>query len=193
MKVPGRIYARKCVRPAYDRSGTPKTKQCRNVHFSRTIVSGPKRMGSGFAWRQRTVVPCSRDGAPKGVISSPSATREPSVTPGSLRFPKSARILRSADFRRVYEHGQRFSGPYFAAFLLALERDRAPGPRIGFTVPRAFGVAVRRNRAKRRLREQLRLRLGDIAPQWDIVVNPRRQVLDATPDELRREVDRLIR
>jgi ribonuclease P protein component len=51
---------------------------------------------------------------------------------------------------------------------------------------------VRRNRAKRRLRELLRVRLGDIAVQWDIVVNPRRPVLEATPNELRGEVDRLI-
>jgi ribonuclease P protein component len=119
-------------------------------------------------------------------------TKEPSVTPNRFRFPKSARILRSRDFRRIYDNGQRFSGPYFAAFLLALEREQEQGPRIGFTVPRAFGIAVRRNRAKRRIREQLRLRLGDIAPQWDIVVNPRRSVLDASPAELQKEVDRLI-
>jgi len=92
----------------------------------------------------------------------------------------------------VYENGQRFSGPYFAAFLLALERESGCGPRIGFTIPRAFGKAVRRNRARRRLRELLRVRLGDIPPKWDIVVNPRRPVLDATPAELRTEVDRLI-
>ncbi|HZU26620.1 MAG TPA: ribonuclease P protein component [Bryobacteraceae bacterium] len=119
-------------------------------------------------------------------------TREPSATPNSFRFPKSARILRSTDFRRVYEHGQRFSGPFFAAFLLSQAREQGEGPRIGFTVPRAFGIAVRRNRAKRRLREQVRLRLADIAPQWDIVLNPRRSLLEAGPDELRREVDRLI-
>lgn len=73
-----------------------------------------------------------------------------------------------------------------------MEREQGHGPRIGFTVPRAFGNAVRRNRAKRRLRELLRVRLGDVGPQWDIVVNPRRPVLDAAPDELRSEVNRLI-
>jgi hypothetical protein len=38
----------------------------------------------------------------------------------------------------------------------------------------------------------LRLRLTEVDPQWDVVINPRRQALGATPLELRREVDRLV-
>jgi RNase P protein component len=34
--------------------------------------------------------------------------------------------------------------------------------------------------------------MSEIAPQWDIVINPRRQALTASPLELRREVDRLV-
>jgi len=84
------------------------------------------------------------------------------------------------------------SGPYFAAFCLKIPRGESEGPRLGFTVPRAFGKAVSRNRIKRRLREALRLRLTEVDPQWDVVINPRRQALNATPMELRREVDRLV-
>ena len=135
--------------------------------------------------------PCSHAAAPRAGISSPSVTREPSDTRVSYCFPKSNHILRSSDFRKVYDSGLRVGGPYFAAFCLRVERD-AGGPRLGFTVARAFGRAVKRNRARRRIREALRLRLSDIAPHWDIVLNPRRQLLDATPDQLRREVDRLI-
>ncbi len=53
--------------------------------------------------------------------------------PGRYDFPKRVRLLRSKDFRRVYDQGSRFSGPMFAAFCLrgALE----DGPRIGVTVP----------------------------------------------------------
>ena len=118
-------------------------------------------------------------------------TREPSGTRASYCFPKSFRILRSSDFRKVYDTGLRLTGPYFAAFCLRVERESG-GPRVGFTVARAFGRAVKRNRAKRRIREALRVRFSEIAPHWDIVVNPRRQVLLASPDELRREVDRLV-
>ena len=59
-------------------------------------------------------------------------------------------------------------------------------------MPRAFGKAVMRNRAKRRLREALRVRLHEVGAHWDIVINPRRAALKAPVEELRREVDRLV-
>ena len=74
-----------------------------------------------------------------------------------------------------------------------MERTPETGPRLGFTLPRAFGKAVKRNRAKRRIRELLRVRLPDIQNRWDIVINPRRTALDASYIDLEREVDRLVR
>jgi len=41
--------------------------------------------------------------------------------------------------------------------------------RCGFTVGRRVGKAVRRNRARRRLREAVRLMWDLIAPGWDMV------------------------
>jgi len=99
-------------------------------------------------------------------------------------------LLRSSDFRRVYEHGAKFSGPLFTAFLL--KKADADGSRVGFTLPRALGKAVRRNRIRRRLREAVRLELARLAPEWDIVINPRRGLLDASWDNIRREVERLM-
>jgi ribonuclease P protein component len=136
--------------------------------------------------------PSWRAAAPRAAINSRLATREPSGTPARLAFPKSARILKASEFRKVYQEGMRVAGQYFAAFCLRVPRDGAAGPRLGFTVPRAFGNAVMRNRVKRRLRETLRVRWRDLPPEWDIVLNPRRAALTASPEELRREVDRLI-
>jgi ribonuclease P protein component len=78
----------------------------------------------------------------------------------------------------VYDHGKRISGPLFAAFYLA--RADANGARLGLTVPRAVGGSVDRNRIKRRLREAFRLHRAELDPRWDIVLNPRRTVLQAT-------------
>ena len=118
------------------------------------------------------------------------------------RMAVMARILRTSDFRKTYKQGTRIAGQYFTAFCLRTPREARPltsrpgalrtGPGLGFTVPRAFGKAVDRNRVKRRLREMLRVRLAEFSPEWDIVINPRRSALTATPQELRREVDRLI-
>jgi ribonuclease P protein component len=110
-----------------------------------------------------------------------------------LKFPKSARLLKPAEFRKVYQNGIRISGPLFSAFCLQAERATAqPGPRLGFTTPRAFGRAVERNRARRRIREALRVRLDFLASNWDLVINPKRAVLHATHEELVREVERLL-
>ncbi len=136
--------------------------------------------------------PCWRGAAPRAAINSLSATRELSGTPTSFGFPKSARILRTSDFRKAYNEGTRIAGTYFAAFCLRIPRGDGEGPRVGFTVPRTFGKAVKRNRVKRRLREAIRIRLHEIGPQWDIVINPRRAALEAPLEELRREVDRLV-
>lgn len=105
-------------------------------------------------------------------------------------FPKSARILRKVDFRRVYDGGRRITGPYFAAFCLA--GSGGAGPRIGFTTPRALGKSVVRNRIKRRIREAVRRQLNELEPEWEIVINPRRAALDAPFAELSREVARLF-
>ena len=167
--------------------------KCQNAHFSPTTANGPRLTGSGYACKQRMAGPCSRGAAPRAAINSRSVTNEPSGTPTKSGFPKSARILRTSDFRKAYTQGTRIAGPYFAAFCLQVPRSENAGPRLGFTVPRAFGKAVTRNRVKRRLRETLRIRLMDVGPQWDIVINPRRAALTASPAELRREVDRLVK
>src|ERR1700682_1048867 len=121
--------------------------------------------------------------------------RKPFATPkstASFRIAKSARILKSADFRKVYAEGARISGPCFAAFCLEVQRPDGEGPRLGFTVPRAFGRAVSRNRVKRRLRDALRRRLSEIDPRWDVVINPRRLALNASPQDIQQSLDRLI-
>jgi ribonuclease P protein component len=135
---------------------------------------------------------CSPGVAPKAATSSPSATREPSGTPTNDAFPHRARVLRTADFRAAYNQGKRISGRCFAAFCLRVEREASAGPRLGFTVPRAFGKSVLRNRVKRRIREAVRQRWTEIAPEWNIVINPRRPAIAAPIQELRGEVDRLV-
>ena len=119
---------------------------------------------------------------------------------GDHRFTKNSRLLKSVEFRKVYDNGSRFSCPYFVAFLFrhtsapgsipAIPRE--DGPRIGFTIPRAVGKAVIRNRIRRRIREPLRVRLAQSDPALDIVLNPRRAAAEAPLVDLTRQLERLI-
>ncbi|MBM3783823.1 MAG: ribonuclease P protein component [Acidobacteria bacterium] len=114
---------------------------------------------------------------------------------GGFRYPKTSRLLKPVDFRKVYDNGSRFSCPYFVAFLLRHSNESGPrteGPRIGFTLPRAVGNAVVRNRIRRRLRELVRLRIVQIDPALDIVFNPRRAAFAAPGSQLAAHLDRLV-
>ena len=104
----------------------------------------------------------------------------------------SPRALRTADFRKIYDHGTRVSGPLFAAFCLARQDGKSPGARLGLTVPRAIGGSVVRNRIKRRLREAFRLHRAELNPRWDIVLNPRRTALAAPFADLERALRKVI-
>jgi ribonuclease P protein component len=106
-------------------------------------------------------------------------------------FPKDKRILRRNDFRKVYDEGFRISCPFFAAFCLN-RPDQEDGPRVGFTVTKALGKAVDRNRMKRRLREAVRLHLRALPSSWMIVLNGRKGLLDAEFPSIEREVARLF-
>jgi ribonuclease P protein component len=80
---------------------------------------------------------------------------------------------------------------YFAAFCLRRDDTSEPS-QFGFTVPRALGKSVKRNRMKRRMREAVRSQMDAIPANWAIVFNPRRGALDAPFDDLCREVGRIF-
>jgi ribonuclease P protein component len=107
--------------------------------------------------------------------------------PGSARFPKSARLLKHADFQHVYEQGRRQFSANMTFFYLPRTAG-APAPRIGFTVSRALGGSVERNRIRRRVREAVRRHLAGLAPAVDVVINPKKSAMRADFTALEREV-----
>lgn len=107
---------------------------------------------------------------------------------GGSRFPRSVRLLRHADFERVYKQGRR----HFAAHMTVLYLPRPEsggGVRVGFTVGKVLGGAVLRNRMKRRLREAVRLH-GMIPAAMDVVINPKKSLLTAGFVDVQREIRR---
>ena len=82
-------------------------------------------------------------------------------------------MLRKADFDAVYRHGKRRSSSHFTVFSKA---NDLPLTRFGFSIKRALGGAVIRNRIRRRIREVVRLHRQEISAGWDIVIHPKLSV-----------------
>ena len=111
-------------------------------------------------------------------------------------FPKSARLRKPAEFRRVYAEGKRFEGRFMTVFILPSDGDVQ---RLGITASKkGVGNAVQRNRAKRLLREAFRLSKGElhtIETKFDWVLNARRSLLkvklEKPLEEFRQIIDKV--
>jgi ribonuclease P protein component len=109
------------------------------------------------------------------------------------KFPKSRRLLKHADFQRVYQAGRRQFTGNMTVFFLRREAALAGEPRVGLTVGKVLGGAVERNRIKRRMREAVRMSRSTCSGPVDIVFNPRKSVLALPFTELVKEVSRGLR
>jgi ribonuclease P protein component len=95
------------------------------------------------------------------------------------RFRPAERIRRRAEFKQIYDRGIRIHSRYSTVFVLA---NQAGLGRLGVAATRKLGGAVVRNRAKRLIREVFRR--NKFARGFDIVVVPKRELLDASLDVL---------
>jgi ribonuclease P protein component len=106
-----------------------------------------------------------------------------------LEFPRSCRLLRRTEYDAVYKEGRRRASREFTVFLRPNGLDLS---RFGWSVKKALGTAVRRNRIRRRLREIVRLNRQEIASGWDIVIHPRSSAGTADFGPLADELLRLL-
>jgi ribonuclease P protein component len=107
---------------------------------------------------------------------------------------RSARLRKHADYQRVYRESRRYSSASMSYFFRARSSEDPAGtqPRVGLTAGRVLGGAVERNRIRRRMREAVRLHLSELPPRVDVVLHPRRLVLEIEFARLEREVSRIF-
>jgi ribonuclease P protein component len=127
----------------------------------------------------------SQEAAVNGPPSNAQSPKQPAFG-RKAGFSRAARLLRHADFERVYQLGQRHFARHMTLFFLPGAGDA----RVGFTVGRVLGGAVQRNRIKRRLREAVRREWRRLGVGVDIVVNPKKSVLQAEFTEITQDVSR---
>ena len=86
-------------------------------------------------------------------------------------LPARARLRTPRDFQRVYQRGLRTAGALVT--VVALRRHGGGGARLGVSVSKEHGAAVRRNKLKRLLREAFRLERKHLPADFDLVLIPR--------------------
>jgi ribonuclease P protein component len=85
-------------------------------------------------------------------------------------FSKELRIRKKAEFDAVFARRQRsFQGP-LGVYVVP---NNLPHSRLGISMSRRVGIAARRNRIKRLLRESFRLQQHELPAGYDIVVVPK--------------------
>lgn len=82
------------------------------------------------------------------------------------------RLAKKEDFERVRRTGERWRGKYCVlnAARAPADESQASLTRVGYITTRSIGKAVKRNRARRLLREAMRQLSDSVAPGWDIVL-----------------------
>jgi ribonuclease P protein component len=137
-------------------------------------------------------------------------------SPVRVRKPVAAarhesKLRKHADYQRVYREGKRQSlllMTYFFAVrkpqdaatgdgIAKPTRTRAieipAGSRVGLTAGKVLGNAVDRNRIKRRMRQAIRHAQAELTANVDVVLHPRRTVLEAEFSQIERDVLRAFR
>ena len=74
-----------------------------------------------------------------------------------------------------------------------MKTNELPQSRFGFSIKRALGGAVVRNRIRRRIREVIRLHRQEISAGWDIVIHPKPNVATAQFALLTTELLKLLK
>lgn len=85
-------------------------------------------------------------------------------------LPKTARLIKRHDFRRLQREGSRFSGAYLT---FCFEITNPNLTKLGITVSKKFGHAAKRNLFKRRVREAFRLCQHTLPEGLQIHVSPK--------------------
>ena len=128
--------------------------------------------------------PLPARGPAAGSAATPTA-------PARLRFRRRMRLVRGADFQRVYRDGNRARGDLVTIAVC----DNGLGySRLGLSIgKKTWKHAVRRNRLRRLFREAFRLEYAELPVGVDLVVIGSVPRIDPTLAAAREELTRLAK
>lgn len=107
-------------------------------------------------------------------------------------MPTDLRLRKHADFQSVYGRSRKQHARQMAYFFAPCEEE-GKGPRVGLTVGKVMGKAHDRNRIKRRLRAAVRANAALLTSPVDVILHPRRTVLEVEFAKLSADVADVFR
>jgi ribonuclease P protein component len=108
----------------------------------------------------------------------------------SERFTKDDRVRRRSEFLRIQRQGRKVAT---RSFLLFLRKNGLGRARLGVTVSKRVGNAVRRNRLKRLVREVYRRHRGAFPGDADLVVVAKKTATVDSYEEVQGELLKSMR
>ena len=99
-------------------------------------------------------------------------------------------LKQNHEFRRLYGKGKSAVSPYFVIYC---RKTRRPVSRLGITTGVKLGNAVKRNRARRRIRELYRTHERMVSAGYDIVIVARTRVMFGQYAKLERSFCQLMK
>ena len=108
-----------------------------------------------------------------------------------MRFTltKADKILKRQEFIALTEIGRRIQNEHFIAVFSPGQHGRS---RLGVTVTKKVGKAVKRNRIKRIVREYFRLNSQFLKGEWDINIIAKRQIAGVASAEAYRSLQNIF-
>lgn len=125
-----------------------------------------------------------------------SASLQAAAALVSANSPKQSlaglRLQKHADYQAAYAASRKRQSSSMSWFLALHSETVTSSPRVGLTVGKVVGKAHERNRIKRRIREILRRHLELFPPHADLILHPRRVVLEMEFTKLEAEIVRIL-
>jgi len=109
--------------------------------------------------------------------------------PGGLWVKKQFRLRKRSDFNYTYRKGKSLAN-YCLVLIYRKTNDKVT--RVGFSISKKFGSAVKRNRIKRQLREIYASKINNIKAGYDLIFVVRKGAKDADFHRLKNQMENLL-